>query len=31
MERIVNEYGLTWDELALAFEQAVKDGLLSYE
>lgn len=31
MERIVNEYGLTWDELARAYKVAVKDGLLKIE
>lgn len=31
MAAIMAQYGLTWEELALAFQQAVKDGLLSYE
>ena len=31
MAAIVNEYGLTWEELARAYEAAVEDGLLNNE
>lgn len=31
MERIVKEYGLTWEALARAYKVAVKDGLLKNE
>lgn len=31
MEAIVNEYGLTWEELARAYEAAVEDGLFNNE
>lgn len=31
MKAVMNEYGLTWEELARAYEAAVEDGLLKSE